>query len=290
MSLRNIFDQLSIEVINQMIADGQEEHLRLDFKRINNSNLNGADYKKNIAKSISGFANSSGGIVIWGVDAKKNELEVACAFGAVHLTQLAQFISRLNEITSIAASPMVEGIESRAFDIGNNTGFAATLIPESDAGPHMAKLGEDRYYKRNGQSFYKLEHFDLEDMFGRRQKPNLSVNFLQKTENLGDKTLRLEINLVNDGKAIARHSGIFIEFTNSEIFGISGLNLHNLSSLNDGRAIVGYDNSHGVIHPNGIQINIGYVSLVKKNIDEKIEVSYKLYCENMQARSESLLL
>ena len=30
----------------------------------------------------------------------------------------------------------------------------------------MAKLGEDRYYKRSGDSFRKMEHFDLEDMFG----------------------------------------------------------------------------------------------------------------------------
>lgn len=29
----------------------------------------------------------------------------------------------------------------------------------------MAKLEEDRYYKRSGDSFYRMEHFDLEDMF-----------------------------------------------------------------------------------------------------------------------------
>ena len=39
----------------------------------------------------------------------------------------------------------------------------------------MAKAGEDRYYKRSGASFYRMEHFDLEDMFGRRLKPKLNT-------------------------------------------------------------------------------------------------------------------
>ena len=40
----------------------------------------------------------------------------------------------------------------------------------------MAKLGENRYYKRSGDSFYQMEHFDLEDMFGRRRKPKLKMS------------------------------------------------------------------------------------------------------------------
>jgi hypothetical protein len=51
----------------------------------------------------------------------------------------------------------------------------ATFVPETDGGPFMALFGEQRYYKRSGDSFYQMEHFDLEDMFGRRQKPNLEM-------------------------------------------------------------------------------------------------------------------
>ena len=39
----------------------------------------------------------------------------------------------------------------------------------------MALLGLQRYYKRSGDSFYAMEHFDLEDMFGRRKRPVLEV-------------------------------------------------------------------------------------------------------------------
>jgi hypothetical protein len=39
----------------------------------------------------------------------------------------------------------------------------------------MAKLGEDRYYKRSGDRFYKIEHFDVADMFDRHRAPVLQV-------------------------------------------------------------------------------------------------------------------
>jgi hypothetical protein len=51
------------------------------------------------------------------------------------------------------------------------------LVPASDSGPHMAKLGEDLYYKRSGDRFVRMEHFDIEDMFGRRRKPVLSMYY-----------------------------------------------------------------------------------------------------------------
>jgi hypothetical protein len=40
----------------------------------------------------------------------------------------------------------------------------------------MAKMSEDRYFKRSGDRLYRMEHFDLEDMFGRRQKPKLKLH------------------------------------------------------------------------------------------------------------------
>src|SRR5262249_37047819 len=58
---------------------------------------------------------------------------------------------------------------------GLDTGFAATVIPASDAGPHQAKLTHDRYFRRSGASFRTMEHFEIEDMFGRRPRPLLTL-------------------------------------------------------------------------------------------------------------------
>ncbi|MBW9235526.1 ATP-binding protein, partial [Leptospira santarosai] len=67
----------------KMIDEQQEENLFLDFKLktdATSSNLS-KDDKKNYAKALSGFSNTSGGIIIWGVDCRKNEEGVDGASG-----------------------------------------------------------------------------------------------------------------------------------------------------------------------------------------------------------------
>jgi predicted HTH transcriptional regulator len=176
MNLSETFDRLGANEIAEFIQLSQEEHLHLDFKTVNSANLRSSDDKRNLAKCLSGFANSSGGIIVWGIDARKNAQGIDCASATVEIAPVRLFVARLNELTGEAASPIVEGVRHKSIAVTRDSGFAATLVPEGDSGPHMAKLGEDRYYKRSGDSFYRMEHFDLEDMFGRRQKPRLSFS------------------------------------------------------------------------------------------------------------------
>ena len=81
----------------------------------------------------------------------------------------------------------------------------------------MAKLGEDRYYKRSGDSFYRMEHFDLEDMFGRRPKPLLTLEIVPRgLRNFPDdpESEELHFYLSNSGRAVAKYSGFYAELYN----------------------------------------------------------------------------
>ena len=71
----------------------------------------------------------------------------------------------------------------------------------------MAKVKEYRYFKRSGDSFYKMEHFDIEDMFGRRKKPRLSIFdfFSIQKYNASSLSIYLIISIKNDGRTIAKH-------------------------------------------------------------------------------------
>ena len=173
LTLKEVFDSLSPEHLQEWVAQKQEEHLRLDFKTAASGDLSSTDDKKNLARVLAGFANSDGGIVVWGVDARKNLDGVDCAVGFKPIPNAALFVSRLNELTGSSASPVVDGVEHRAIPMSGAAGCAASLIPASDSGPHMAKAAEDRYYKRSGANFFRMEHFDVADMFGRRRRPKL---------------------------------------------------------------------------------------------------------------------
>ena len=201
MSLVDQFNALDLAAIDDFITGLQEENISLDFKRINRADLSHTDDKKNLAKALSGFANSSGGIIVWGVDARKNADGIDCAAAKVEINPIALFVARLNEMTGRAVSPVLDGVIHKAIASTGDSGFAVTYVPESDSGPHMAKLGEERYYKRIGDSFYRMEHFDLEDMFGRRKGPKLVLS----TWLTGERpNITIYLGIKNEGRGTAK--------------------------------------------------------------------------------------
>jgi hypothetical protein len=223
MKLIEQFDALDLNAINQYLATRQEEHLSLDFKLVNDPDFAKSDDRKNLAKALSGFANSSGGLIVWGIDARKNPQGVDCAVNAPRVDRVARFITRLNELTGQAANPIIDGVRHKAIHDGNDVGFAVTIVPESDSGPHMAKLGEDRYYKRSGDSFYRMEHFDLEDMFGRRKKPKLVLTSRIDLRNL-DTSIFIGIENVGRGTAKAPYLAFNVTWPfRPSLYGQSGL-------------------------------------------------------------------
>lgn len=197
MALRDDYDAIDCPAIEQFVTTGREEDLHLDFK--NAADFARRDDRKSLAIALSGYANSDGGIIVWGVDARENDQGVDCASALQPLPDVQLCLTQLNTFTGQAVSPLVDGIIHKAIPSQNREGFCVSLIPASDAGPHMAKAGEDRYFKRNGSAFYRLEHFDLADMFGRRQRPVLSVSLVAERSGAD-----IFIVIRNDGRGPAK--------------------------------------------------------------------------------------
>lgn len=201
MELLEIFESLSAAQIRAYVSSQQEETLQLEFKTVSSPDMASRDDKRNFAVALSGFANSAGGLIIWGVNAKKNADGIDCAISTSEIPSVALFQSRLIELTGDAVSPRIDGILHKAIQEENDSGYAVTLVPESDSGPHMAKLGEDRYFKRSGPSFYRMEHFDIADMFGRRRRAKLRVETRIDGK---DAQAKIILSLHNDGRGSAR--------------------------------------------------------------------------------------
>lgn len=170
------YKTLNFDSIQELVQNQINEDLHLDFKTVKDPSIN-RDDRKNLAISLSGFANSDGGLIVWGVDARKNAEGVDVASAVKLIESFSLFKSRLINLVTDAVNPTVDGVDHNFIELENDRGIAITFVPASTSTPHMAKLGEDRYYKRSGDSFIRLEHFDLEDMFGRRQKPQLVLEY-----------------------------------------------------------------------------------------------------------------
>lgn len=196
--VEGLFRRLSSSKIEAMVGTVQENHI-LDFKLIG-EDLSSRDDKRNLAIALSGFANAEGGVVVWGVDARRDDkdLGVDKVISAPGVRNAGKLLSRLNDLTAQACAPVPAGVQHRQIRARSGPTFVVTFVPASDGGPHMAKLGEDRYFTRSGGSFVRLEHFQVADMFGRRPMPVLSVAAIEV------EPYRFQIRITNSGRGAAR--------------------------------------------------------------------------------------
>jgi hypothetical protein len=295
MNVLQFFEKMNIARLEEFITTTQEENLHLDFKVVNRPDFTHGDDKKNFAKALSGFANSSGGLIIWGVNARKNAQGIDCATEIREIVPVQLFLARLNEFTGMGVSPIVEGVRHKVIETSSEGGVVVSMIPESDAGPHMANLGEDRYYKRSGDSFYRMEHFDLEDMFGRRKRPKLKL--IPTIIGRGTNTLVI-LSLRNDGRATAKAPYLAFDVNRPYIFnqyGIDGNMNHGMKRLKHTGADLQYrfgEDSTFVIHP-GISLDVTsiHLGLVAENPpDRDLEISYLLAAEDIRLESGRLVV
>ncbi|TGM60592.1 ATP-binding protein [Leptospira meyeri] len=288
MSLIQQFQSIDIPTIERYVEEMEQETLFLDFKTVRGGSLKSDDDKKNLSKALSGFANSAGGLIVWGVLAKKNENNIDCATKCEPIQNISQFYSRLNELTGEYVQPLVEKVEHKILisDQIHDIGFAVSLIPESLSPPHMAVI-DGRYYKRSGASFYPLEHFDLEDMFGRRRKANLSLShkLINSPGDANKINVQIIIQIVNTGKGVAEHV-----FLNLKPLAPYSIFAHGFGNFNHGlKRLLRPQSNDGEIHfaaTDGIVIHPNYkfdvtpinltISKIEDNI-HPIKIYYNLY-------------
>ncbi|MBK9386569.1 MAG: ATP-binding protein [Planctomycetes bacterium] len=172
-TLRDIFDELDLQRIREELTTDRSESLHLEFKTLSESRFAKEDLKT-LSKTLSAFLNSDGGILILGVNCRRDGAQEVKELQAI--SDLRTAYDRLQSLLSEAISPIHDGIQTKQIPTEHGSGLIAIFAPASDIAPHMARGGgEGRYYKRSGSSSVPMEHFDLEDMFGRRPRPKLAL-------------------------------------------------------------------------------------------------------------------
>lgn len=209
-----IYDRIrsdGVKAIEEFLETRASEELFLDFKRSSNDgsgrNLSDDD-RRNYAKAISGFGNSEGGVLVWGIDCAPGKDGADVARSQRPLADAKRFESQLQGAISGSTVPAHRGVVNQSVlaDKGPG-GFVVTLIPSSNAAPHQAiTKGLMDYYMRAGSDFVRVPHMILSGMFGRRPQPRvfhmLNVMPAYAPDN---RIVRFALDLVirNEGPGIA---------------------------------------------------------------------------------------
>lgn len=185
----------------------KEETLHLEFKRQSDIKTPYNDKDRgSLAKSIAGFANVEGGVVVFGVHAKDmgkkpDMVQSICAFD-----DIAEVGSRIDRDLPNLTDPPVPGLRiEKITDPANpDSGVIAIFVPASDGGPHRATKGGsdvvDRYYMRTASQTVNMPHSILSALFGRRPPPVLKLLCRLK---LGETQSECVIQVSNQGRGHA---------------------------------------------------------------------------------------
>jgi hypothetical protein len=185
--------------LDQMIADNVEENLALDYKRADS--LAKTDGKKaDVTKDVSSFANSSGGLVIYGIaefdDAAKRHFPER--LDPIRRTEISK--EWLDQVIQ-TIRPRIEGVAIHPVPISDldHSVCYVVEVPQSHTA-HMAR--DHRYYKRHNFNALPMEDYEVRDVMNRRGHPKLTAKI--RAVRGGNGKGRILLKLTNIGRVLAR--------------------------------------------------------------------------------------
>lgn len=212
---QELFDEFVERGYNRIVEareTKESEGQFLDFKGFSDPK----SMRKVFAKAASAFANSEGGVIVWGIDSRPPKPGEPAEFNSEQPTdQLVEELIRLNDATNQILSYVPKGIRSHPIPIeaGSSRGLIATLVPDSDIKPHMSTV-EDCYYYRSGSNTFPMRHGMVEALVLARRSPKFVLHMGKPcllTEGSGKLAVwAVPVHAENVGRVSARNVDCYV--------------------------------------------------------------------------------
>lgn len=206
-------EEYSIDFIESIIKNQIEESINIEFKAAEALAMTD-NKKKELSKDVSAFANSNGGIIIYGI----NEID--------HKANSISFIDGnaftkewLEQIINSCIYRTIPNL--RIFPIRKNGDIKKTIyvvqIPESTEAPHMAK--DKRFYRRYNFESVFMDEYEIRNLYFKRSKSKLEIDtyhVLVESQTKTEIQFTIEVDIKNIGTTYANEYKINVYFENIE--------------------------------------------------------------------------
>jgi len=299
------------EDVEELVKDGIEESLSLEYKSC--GALGKTDEKKKeISKDVSSFANSDGGVIIYGVkeydqeDKKHLPERIEEGFDPADISKEwfeQVIISNIKPKINLLIYPIPTGI--------NNKVIYVVDIPKGETA-YQAK--DYRYYKRHNFQSVPMEDYEIRDVMSRKRVPEVELSFAQRqllSSNKNEYVFELHVSLINRSEIVIRYFRVEISLpldlvTHQEgysqreefhkVFGFrggplppKGVNYRKFSYNNPSHGSVIFPNEEFILLPSVVQ---PIRTLVYKWVDDVGIYAYpliwKIYADNMPYKEGSI--
>jgi hypothetical protein len=208
---------------------GKSEDLYFEAKRCKVP-LSDTD-KDHLAEALSGFANADGGTLVYGLIASGGDRSKPDVVTAVErVKNVPHLLSEILGLVGQVVQPPVEKVQVVARELSGlpGEGFVLVFVPPSGVAPHRS-LRTREYYRRHGCGFFRMEHYELAEMFGRRQSPKLRffAEVVPRSVAREGNEVRCEITvgIENIGRSMAKYPSLRLNcmpYSRPSHFGIDG--------------------------------------------------------------------
>lgn len=249
--MRAFYDGLqSIDNIQALIDSPERENDVLEYKGA--AQKFGNTEKNEISKDVSAFANSNGGVIIFGVATDPSDKTKPSAIEGVNVTNIETF----DRVVNSRIQPSIQGWQKKLIP-PDNPRVMVVYVPQSEDPPHQ-NLADKKYYRRAGTESVPMEHDLVALHFGRRLGPILSLVcqpltsspiFASGTE-FSD-PLGLRVLMRNDGRRVGKYVEALLIFPSERVTGvqIKEGRADDISRLYPGRKAFQFTENLGVFHP-----------------------------------------
>ena len=227
--------------VERLIDTGAVEDQYLECKAPGSPELNPGT-RAQLSEAASGFANSGGGIIIWGVSTDKHlasNLDVLTQMEPIG--RVSRFAQQVDRALLGATVPQVGSPPSRVIhrSKGDSKGVLLTYVPPTPGDPVQA-LNDRKFYIRVGDEFREMPYETLKRMFAGAEGPLLKPLFDERLVKCDDKGIwQVPFALYNKSSAVARDTHVSILVQNPEACArvTSGQGLDDQSEINPGQTI-----------------------------------------------------
>lgn len=160
-----------IDYLNQLIANGIEENPELEYK---SAIALQRDDKRimEITKDVSAFANSNGGILIYGIREDQTNKHLPGQIDTVDRKAITK--EWLEQILNSRIRPRIHGLKIHLVAVAEEDVAYILEIPKGETA-HQAD--DKKYYRRHNFMVEPLFDHEIRDIMGRQKNPEIRIGF-----------------------------------------------------------------------------------------------------------------
>lgn len=272
--------------VNDLIKNQIEESIDLEFKDA--AALDNTDPNKNqISKDVASFANSAGGIIVYGINEVEHKATSISFIDGNRVTK-----EWLEQVIHSNIKQKIDNLEIIPVRFDGNIAQTVYIvkIPQSNSSPHMSR--DNKYYRRYNFQSVPMEEYEVRNLYYMTHRTELEIVDIAIVGRTTSGTPRsgmhyatfdLKFRVINSGKSIENNYKIKL-FVPSPVFYYDQLRKYQyvLENRDDHHTILSFPN-HSPLFPEETAFSeIFAVKIVKNTFanPENFKLEAKLYYSN----------